>query len=66
MGRIKSTFVKTSAKKIYAKAPEEFSDDFAKNKPIVDKYAVVPSKKLKNTIVGYITRLSKQSQGEDQ
>ena len=66
MGRIKSTFVKSSAQKIYEKGSEEFSDDFNKNKAVVDKYATIPSKKLRNTIVGYITRLSKQNQGEEQ
>lgn len=64
MGRIKSTFVKTSAKKIYVKGEGEFTTDFGKNKQIVDKYASVPSKKMKNTIVGYITRLKKQSSQE--
>ncbi len=64
MGRIKSTFVKTSAKKIYEKGKGEFTSDFSKNKEIVDKHAVVPSKKLKNTITGYITRLVKQDSEE--
>ena len=64
MGRIKSTFVKTSAKKIYDKGQGEFTTDFETNKGLVEKYAVVPSKKMKNTIVGYITRLKKQSSEE--
>jgi small subunit ribosomal protein S17e len=64
MGRIKSTFVKSSARKIYGKGGDEFTSDFAKNKKIVEKYAAVPSKKLKNTIAGYITRLKKQSSEE--
>lgn len=64
MGRIKSTFVKSSAKKIYAKGGEEFTSDFDKNKSIVDKYAKIPSKKLKNTVVGFITRLKRQGAEE--
>ncbi|MFW6233553.1 MAG: 30S ribosomal protein S17e [Nanoarchaeota archaeon] len=64
MGRIKSTFVKTSAKKIYKKAPQEFCENFNKNKEIVENYANIPSSKLKNTIVGYITRLKKQDKVE--
>jgi ribosomal protein S17E len=35
----------------------EFSDKFEDNKPIVEKYADIPSKKLKNIITGYVTRL---------
>lgn len=65
MGRVKSTFVKTSAKKIYKKGESEFTTDFDKNKTIVDKYAVIPSKRLKNTILGYITRLKKTSEVEE-
>ncbi len=60
MGRIKSTFVKTSAKKIYKAGKEEFTTNFTNNKEIVDKHAKVPSKKLKNKITGYITRLVRQ------
>lgn len=65
MGRIKSTFVKSSATKIYKKGKEEFTQDFEKNKTVVNKYAVVPSKKLRNTITGYITRLTKRDKLED-
>lgn len=65
MGRIKSRFVKASGEKIYRKGRSEFTEDFTKNKEIVVKYADIPSKKLKNTIVGYITRLAKRDQEED-
>ena len=61
MGRVKSTFVKASATKIYEKGSEEFTDNFEKNKGIVEKYAIIPSKKLRNTTVGYITRLVKKA-----
>ncbi len=64
MGRIKSTFVKSSAVKIHSKGKEEFTTDFDKNKEIVSKYAMIPSKKLRNTIVGYITRIVKKAQVE--
>jgi len=59
MGRIKSRFVKSSAQKIYEKGQEEFTENFDTNKSLISKFAVVPSKKLKNTIAGYITRLKK-------
>jgi small subunit ribosomal protein S17e len=62
MGRIKTTFVKTSGQKIYEEGKDDFTTDFAKNKEIVEKYAKIPSKKLRNTIVGYITRLVKREQ----
>jgi len=62
MGRIKSTFVKRSASKILKKGSGEFTEDFEKNKIVTDKYAKIPSKKLRNSIVGYITRIVKNSE----
>ena len=64
MGRIKSKFVKSAGKKIYGKGTEEFTDDFNKNKEIVAKYAEISSKKLRNVISGYISRLVKQKKEE--
>lgn len=65
MGRIKSRFVKSSAKKIYDKSNSELSEDFQKNKEVAGKYAQIPSKKLRNTIVGQLTRLKKRFKEED-
>jgi len=62
MGRIKSTFVKSSGKKIYEMGKAEFSENFDNNKGIVDKYAKIPSKRLKNSVVGFITRLVKKEE----
>ena len=62
MGRIKSTFVKSSGQKIYQKAGAEFTENFENNKEIIKKYADIPSKRLRNSIVGYITRLVKKEE----
>jgi len=37
-----------------------FKKDFSKNKKLVEEVAVIPSKKLRNVIAGYLTRLVKQ------
>mgnify|MGYP006276023911 CR=1 FL=1 len=66
MGRIKSRFVKSSGQKIFDEGKEEFTSDFDKNKEILPKYADVPSKKLRNTIAGYITRLVKRREGAEE
>lgn len=66
MGRIKSRFVKSSGDKIYESGKDEFSGDFNKDKAVVAKYAQVPSKKLRNTILGHITRLVKKSKSEEE
>lgn len=41
--------------------PGEVSEDFEKNKELVAKYVDVKSKKLRNQIAGYLTRLVKLS-----
>jgi small subunit ribosomal protein S17e len=65
MGRIKSRFVKSSGQKIYDKVKADVSEDFQKNKVIVDQYAKIPSKRMRNSVVGYVTRLNKQEQKEE-
>lgn len=40
---------------------EKFTDSYEKNKEIVNKLISTPSKKIKNVIAGYVTRLAKQS-----
>lgn len=36
---------------------KDFKTDFNENKKLVEKYADVKSKKIRNTIAGYVTRL---------
>ncbi len=57
MGRIKSTLIKRTARKLLEES-NSFSDNFKKNKQLIGK--TMPSKKLRNKIAGYITRLKKQ------
>lgn len=61
MGRIRTTLVKTASEKIYSKDKDKFSKNFEKNKKQVEKIAQINSKKLKNTITGYITKLVKKN-----
>ena len=60
MGRIKSRFVKSQALKIFEKGREEFSENFQENKKTIEKFAKFNSKKLRNTVTGYITRLARK------
>ena len=39
---------------------EKFTQDFEKNKALVEQYAEIPSKKIRNVIAGYATRLKKK------
>ena len=59
MGRVRSKFVKTSAMKIYEKGKDEFTNNFDKNKKIIGEYVSFNSKRLRNMVLGYITKLKK-------
>ncbi len=59
MGRIRTAMIKRNSNNILDKNPEAFSKDFDKNKEALDKVADIKSKKLRNVIAGYITKLKK-------
>ena len=60
MGRIKSTQIKRISRKLYEENKEKFSGDFDENKKSIDKF-VDTSKKIRNSIAGYVTKLAKNS-----
>ena len=57
MGRIKTQLIKRTTNQLLSRHPGMFSEDFAANKEVVNKYLSVQSSKLRNTIAGYVTRL---------
>ena len=60
MGRIKTQLIKRVTLKLVKEHRDEFKKDFEANKELAEKYADIPSKKLRNIIAGYITRLVKE------
>jgi small subunit ribosomal protein S17e len=57
LGNIRSTFIKTIARDILEKYPDQFvADDFQHNKEKVAELSNVDSIILRNRIAGYITR----------
>ena len=60
MGRIKTTLIKRTALELFNNHKNKFKKDFEENKKIVEELASIESKKLRNVIAGYITRLVKQ------
>jgi len=62
MGRIKTQLVKRFALKMMREYPDTFKNDFSENKTLLNGIADIPSKKLRNIIAGYLTRLVKQRQ----
>ncbi len=59
MGKIKTQLVKSATEEILEKHRDKFSTDFQKNKEVLGQVASLPSKKIRNVIAGYITRLLK-------
>jgi len=57
MGRIKSKLVKRTANTLLKKE-NYFNTDFEENKKILK--GLLPSKKIRNQVAGYITRLKKK------
>ncbi|HHF56112.1 MAG TPA: 30S ribosomal protein S17e [Thermoplasmatales archaeon] len=57
MGNVKPAFVKRIALELLQKFPEEFTDDFEKNKALVEKLTTISTKNVRNRVAGYITRL---------
>ena len=62
MGRIKSTLVKKTARKLLEEDKSLFSGDFDHNKKVLKN--TMPSKKMRNKIAGYMGRILKQ-EGEE-
>ncbi len=60
MGRIKTTFVKRKTKELLKKHGDKFTTEFTQNKLITNNYIEAPSKKLRNIVAGYMTRLKKK------
>ncbi len=59
MGRIKTTFAKRKTKELLKKYGDQFSTDFNDNKKKVDAHTKVQSKKIRNILAGYMTRLKR-------
>lgn len=61
MGKIKSKLIKRSARELMKKGVK-FSGDFEENKKILGK--TMPSKKIRNQMAGYASRLKKEETKE--
>lgn len=57
MGRIKTAAVKRVTFELVKAHRAEFKKTFGENKLVLGQIAEIPSKKLRNVIAGYVTRL---------
>lgn len=64
MGRIKTTQIKRIGKKLFGLYGSQFTENFEENKVKVSGFVNVQSKKLRNIISGYVTRLAKSHKDE--
>ena len=62
MGRVRTKTVKRAARQLIEKFYPKMSLDFHYNKRVLDDVAVVPSKRLRNKIAGYASKLMKRIQ----
>ena len=61
MGRIKTTPVKRKTIMLFKRYHDRFGTTFDGNKQLVDAMVETQSKKTRNVIAGYITRLTRKS-----
>jgi len=57
MGRIKTKLAKRITLELHERYKKDFTTDFGQNKKLVSARADIKSKKIRNVIAGYITRL---------
>jgi small subunit ribosomal protein S17e len=64
MGRIKTQLVKRKTRDLMEQHAGAFTSDFEKNKELVQDYTEGSSRKLRNLIAGYITRIVKSKKAQ--
>jgi small subunit ribosomal protein S17e len=59
MGRIKSKLIKRTSRQLVENSGDSFDKAFGNNKKSLGK--TMPSKKMRNQVAGYITRIKKNT-----
>lgn len=57
MGKVRTEQVKRLARALVERFPDKFTINFAENKESVTVFTDISSKKLRNRVAGYVTRL---------
>ncbi|HZX45295.1 MAG TPA: 30S ribosomal protein S17e [Candidatus Nanoarchaeia archaeon] len=60
MGRIKTAQIKRVTRQLINNNAAQFSTDFKSNQAVVGKLISTPSKRLRNKVTGYVTKMTKQ------
>lgn len=62
MGRIKTQFMKRLAFEILKQHKPELKSDYEENKKLVEQFLTNSTKKVRNVVAGYVTRLMKRKE----
>jgi len=57
LGKVRTEMVKRTARELIERFPGKFTNEYEANKSAVNEVLIAPSKKLRNRIAGYVTRL---------
>ncbi len=58
MGNIRTKDIKNGAASLYRSSPEKYGD-FEKNKKAINEMRIIPNKRMRNKIAGYMVRVVK-------
>ncbi len=59
MGKVRIEIVKRASKELMSRYPERFTANFEENKQFLKEIGFTLSKRLRNRVAGYITRMVK-------
>lgn len=62
MGRIKTQMIKRLTLQLVKQHKPLFSTDYVANKKLVEQLLTGPSKKIRNTVAGYVTRIMQRKE----
>ena len=62
MGRIKPKLIKRVTLELIRDNKDQLKMDFDENKVVIDSIIDFPSKKLRNSVAGYVTRMMKRQE----
>jgi len=65
VGKVRTVLVKRLARELVERYEDSFSKEFNHNKELVDELLTNTTKRLRNRIAGYITRLMTLREHED-
>ena len=57
MGKVRTDTVKRTSRELIRRYPERFTGEFESDKQAVNDLVITQSKRLRNRIAGYVTRL---------